>query len=81
MRKDRTSQIYQIKEQFIDKVYGNDFTGKIVVDLGASIGNSEIYFAVNGVKKVIALEPFSESFEIAKEKKMIKTIFGARLFY
>ena len=31
---------------------------KIVIDIGANIGDSAIYFALNGAKKVIAIEPF-----------------------
>jgi len=30
---------------------------KVVIDIGASIGDSSIYFALNGARKVIAIEP------------------------
>lgn len=36
--------------------------GKTVVDIGANIGDTAIYFALNGAKKVISLEPFSGTF-------------------
>nr|WP_016732730.1 FkbM family methyltransferase [Sulfolobus islandicus] len=39
---------------------------KIVVDIGASIGDTAIYFALQGAKKVIAFEPFPKIFSIAK---------------
>ena len=38
---------------------------KDVIDIGASIGDSAIYFAYNGAKKVIALEPYPYSFNFA----------------
>lgn len=38
---------------------------EIVVDIGANIGDSPIYFALNGAKNVIALEPFPYSYNIA----------------
>ncbi len=41
--------------------------GKIVIDIGASIGDSSIYFASQGAKKVIALEPDARAFELAKK--------------
>ena len=41
--------------------------GKVVVDIGANIGDSSIYFALHGAKKIIALEPFPKNYEIAKE--------------
>lgn len=39
----------------------------IVIDIGANIGDSSIYFALKGAKKVIALEPFPYSYRLAKE--------------
>jgi FkbM family methyltransferase len=38
---------------------------KTVIDIGANIGDSPIYFALRGAKKVIALEPCLESYSIA----------------
>jgi len=40
--------------------------GKQVVDIGANIGDSSIYFALKGAEKVIALEPSPKNFESAK---------------
>lgn len=36
-----------------------------IVDIGANIGDSSIYFALKGIKEVIALEPYPYSFKIA----------------
>jgi FkbM family methyltransferase len=41
--------------------------GNTVIDIGANIGDSCIYFALNGAKQVIALEPFPKNFEMAKK--------------
>lgn len=41
--------------------------GKYVIDVGMNIGDSSIYFALNGAKKVIAYEPFKKVFMLAKE--------------
>lgn len=40
---------------------------KVVVDIGANIGDSSIYFALKGARKIIAMEPFPKNFEIAKK--------------
>ena len=40
---------------------------KIVVDIGASVGDSAIYFAARGAKQIYAFEPFFKSFNKAKE--------------
>jgi FkbM family methyltransferase len=41
--------------------------GKVVLDVGANIGDSSIYFALRGAAKVIALEPFPHNYEMAKK--------------
>jgi FkbM family methyltransferase len=52
--------------------YDNDYSfllpleDKTVIDIGANIADSSIYFAHNGAKKVIALEPFAHNYVIAK---------------
>lgn len=38
---------------------------KVVLDIGANIGDSPIYFALRGAKKVFAIEPFKESYDLA----------------
>lgn len=40
---------------------------KVVVDIGASIADSSIYFASRGARKVLALEPDITRFELAKK--------------
>ena len=39
--------------------------GKIVIDIGANIADSSIYFALCGANKVIGLEPFPKNYEFA----------------
>ncbi|MCH7561417.1 MAG: FkbM family methyltransferase [Thaumarchaeota archaeon] len=40
---------------------------KIVLDIGANIGDSSIYFALKGSKKIISLEPFPKNYEMVKK--------------
>ena len=42
-----------------------DVQGRTVIDVGANIGDSPIYFCLRGASKVIALEPIPMSFEMA----------------
>jgi FkbM family methyltransferase len=52
---------------FLDNIYGNiPVFGKTVIDIGANIADSSIYFALRGAKKVIGLEPFPKNYEMAK---------------
>ena len=53
---------------FFAKVY--DFLpvrDKVIIDIGANIGDSSIYFVHKGAKKVIALEPFPKNYNTAKK--------------
>ena len=54
-----------ITEIFLNKEYGVDFRGKNVIDIGMSNGDSSIFFAKNGAKRVIGVEPDRRSFNIA----------------
>jgi FkbM family methyltransferase len=44
---------------------------KMVIDVGANIADSSIYFTHNGAKQVIALEPFTINYELAKHNVML----------
>jgi tRNA G37 N-methylase Trm5 len=49
--------------------YVLNVSGKIIVDVGAYIGDTSIYFAIKGAKKVIAIEPHPVAF-----KEMLENI-------
>ncbi|HVA82971.1 MAG TPA: FkbM family methyltransferase [Candidatus Aquilonibacter sp.] len=57
-----------IKDQFIGEEYKMlDFKGREVIDVGANIGDTAVYFALNGARHVYSIEPYPYSFEIAKK--------------
>ncbi|MEM3907087.1 MAG: FkbM family methyltransferase [Nitrososphaerota archaeon] len=41
--------------------------GKNVIDIGANMGDTAIYFAIKGAKKVISLEPYPYTYALAKK--------------
>ena len=41
-----------------------DVSGKSVLDIGANVGDSAIWFALNGAKKVVAIEPYPFPYNI-----------------
>ena len=63
IRTSRGFDVGHINEIYERKIYGNRFSG-VVIDVGASNADSSIFFAIKGAQKVIALEPFPESYEI-----------------
>jgi FkbM family methyltransferase len=53
---------------YADEVYRKlPVEGKTVVDVGANIGDSSIYFAIRGAENVLGIEPLSRNYEIAKK--------------
>tara|TARA_B110000438_G_C15791920_1_gene641085 strand:- start:1003 stop:1971 length:969 start_codon:yes stop_codon:yes gene_type:complete len=56
----------------INGVLGDDYSeidvkNKIVIDIGANIGDTAIYFISKGAKNVIGVEPFPKNFNLAKK--------------
>lgn len=52
-------------EIFEEGVYGLDYEGMNVLDVGMNNGNSSLYFVLKGAKKVVGLEPLKSAFELA----------------
>jgi hypothetical protein len=55
-----------IQETFSSGVYDIDVVGRDVVDIGSNIGDTAIYFALKGAKRVIALEPYPSAYQIGR---------------
>ena len=64
-----------IQVVFLKEIYKFlNVKNKIVIDIGANIADSAIYFVLNGAKQVIALEPFSYSYKYAVENIKINNM-------
>jgi FkbM family methyltransferase len=57
-----------IFEQFVEQQYSRlDVKGKVVVDVGANVGDASLYFFTRGAKKVYGYEPYPYSCRIARQ--------------
>ena len=57
-----------VRSIFINNIYQQlPVKGKTVIDVGANIADSCIYFALRGANKVIGLEPFLKNFQLAQK--------------
>ena len=72
--KDKNITIYgaisngDMKGIFVDNVYGKlPVKDRTVIDIGANIADSAIYFALSGADKIIGLEPSPENFKLAEK--------------
>ena len=60
---------------FGDETYGMiPIENATVVDIGMSIGDTPIYFAVKGASRVIGLEPFPKNYELAQQNVKINNL-------
>ncbi|MCS7154129.1 MAG: FkbM family methyltransferase [Bacteroidia bacterium] len=59
--------LMHLYELFVRKDYGEDFAHKTILDIGAYNGDSSVYFALKGAKRIIALEPYPPSYQLAQQ--------------
>jgi len=79
----KDEDVGNIGEVFVDEVYGKlmgDIRGKIVIDVGASMGDSSIYFAKKGAKEIYAYEPDKDEFDLASKNIILNQIENVKLF-
>jgi len=68
-------------EQFVDQPYRRlDVSGRVVLDVGAYVGDSTLYFVSRGAKWVYAFEPYPSLYRIAGENLRINGVRNATLF-
>lgn len=67
-------------ETFILNMYQFcDFSGKVVIDIGAQTGDSVLYFSLKGAKIVYAFEPLRENF-MTLEKNVTRNSINCKCF-
>jgi FkbM family methyltransferase len=60
---------------FMQNIYENiPVKGKAVIDVGANVGDSCIYFALKGARQVIGLEPFPKNHRFAEENVRLNNL-------
>ena len=67
----------EIPEVFGYEDYGKfDYRDETVIDVGANIGDSSIYFATKGATRVIAIEPFPSSYSLLEQNISLNELEG-----
>ncbi|MGH9927354.1 MAG: FkbM family methyltransferase, partial [Nitrososphaeraceae archaeon] len=60
---------------FVSNAYKSlPVSGREVIDIGANIGDSSLYFVIKGAKKVCAIEPNRELYELAMQNMQINNM-------
>ena len=66
-KEERIRAILTLIGEFLEEAHIDlDVNGRDVVDIGAYIGDTPIYFALKGARHVYALEPYPYSYNMAK---------------
>lgn len=74
-RKEINHAIGAISEIFCDNIYDKlDVKNKDVVDIGANIGDSALYFATKQSKRVLAFEPYKNNLSIMSRSMLLNKI-------
>ena len=80
---DKNDGVGIIGEVFCDNVYGRlsgDVKGKTVIDVGAFIGDTAIFFAKNGAREIYAYESDESFYKLAKENVIRNDIRNVHLY-
>jgi len=68
-------------EQFVDQPYRRlDVLGRVVLDVGAYVGDSTLYFVSRGAKWVYAFEPYPSLYRIAEGNLRVNGVRNVTLF-
>ncbi len=78
LRADRSGDIGILKELLVDQDYGSDFQGYKIIDVGAYIGETALFFCSRGAEKVIAVEPAPDNVELA-QKNITQSPYAERI--
>ena len=64
-----------LEEIFLMKIYGEpDLRGRVAIDIGASIGDSALYFASLGASKIYGLSCCAERYNMAEQNIMLNNM-------
>jgi len=67
LRADKSGDIGILKELLVDRDYGDSFQGYKIIDVGAYIGETALFFCSRGAEAVVAVEPAPDNAAIARE--------------
>jgi hypothetical protein len=72
---DLLSGLSVVKERFVDhELVGFDVDGAVVLDIGAHFGDSAVWFASHGARRIVAFEPFPQTAAVAAESILLNDL-------
>jgi len=62
-----TCDLFVIGETYVERLYDGDYHEKSVIDVGGYIGETALFFAQRGAKRVFCVEPASDNFRLLEQ--------------
>jgi len=63
----KTADLFVLKETYFDKIYDGDYHGNFVIDVGGYIGETALFFAQRGARRVFCVEPAPDNFRLLEQ--------------
>jgi len=63
----KTADLFVLKETYFDKIYDGDYHGNFVIDIGGYIGETALFFAQKGARRVFCVEPAPDNFRLLEQ--------------
>jgi FkbM family methyltransferase len=63
----KTADLFVLKETYFDKIYDGDYHGNFVIDIGGYIGETALFFAQRGARRVFCVEPAPDNLRLLEQ--------------
>jgi FkbM family methyltransferase len=63
----KTADLFVLKETYFDKIYDGDYDGNFVIDVGGYIGETALFFAQRGARRVFCVEPSPDNLRLLEQ--------------
>lgn len=67
VRYGNTCDLYLLEELYLQKMYDGDYYGSFVIDVGGYIGETALFFAQRGARRVFCVEPAPDNFRLLEQ--------------
>jgi len=63
----KVSDLFVLEEIYLEKLYDGDYRGSFVIDVGGYIGETALFFAQRGARRVFCVEPSPDNLRLLEQ--------------
>ena len=67
VRYGKVSDLFVLEEIYLEKLYDGDYRGSFVIDVGGYIGETALFFAQRGARRVFCVEPSPDNLRLLEQ--------------